>query len=232
MNSQSQTRWIIRNPEPSDFAGIQGLCRKVYPFSAPWNLEQLASHQQVFKEGQFLAVDRNSGQLLGLAFSLIVYWDDYSMFDSWKDFTDSGYFRNHDPESGKTLYGAEVMVAPDCRGQGIGKALYQTREDLVRRMKLLRIRAGARLRGYANYAETLSPREYVKRVINKEIYDPTLTFQLKRGYKVLSVAPNYLKNDPESLGYAAVIEWLNPETATPEDFTREAEQVRKLLESH
>jgi hypothetical protein len=47
--------------------------------------------------------------------------------------------------------------------------------------------------------------------------DPTLTFQLHQGFHVLAVAPNYLGKDPESLGFAAVIEWLNPKVAKPED---------------
>ncbi len=36
------------------------------------------------------------------------------------------------------------------------------------------------------------------------------------GFHVLAVVPHYLKDDPASLGYAAVIEWLNPETIVPE----------------
>jgi hypothetical protein len=30
---------------------------------------------------------------------------------------------------------------------------------------------------------------------------------------VLAVVGGYLKNDPESLGYAAVIEWQNPDAS-------------------
>ena len=63
-----------------------------------------------------------------MASSLIVCWDDYSFSDSWSEMTDRGYFSNHDPENGKTLYGAEVMVHPDYQGKGLGKRLYQARE--------------------------------------------------------------------------------------------------------
>lgn len=34
----------------------------------------------------------------------------------------------------------------------------------------------------------------------------------------LAVASDYLHHDPESLGLAAVIEWLNPEVGKPEDY--------------
>jgi hypothetical protein len=45
------------------------------------------------------------------------------------------------------------------------------------------------------------------------IFDATLSFQLRRGFRVLAVVGGYLKNDPESLGYAAVIEWQNPDAS-------------------
>ncbi|MEO8139490.1 MAG: GNAT family N-acetyltransferase, partial [Gemmatimonadota bacterium] len=118
---------------------------------------------------------------------------------------------------GRTLYGAEIMVHPAWQGRGVGKQLYAAREALARRLGLLRIRAGARLRGYRECAETLGVEEYVLRVARGELTDPTLTFQLRRGFRVLAVAPGYLAHDPESLGHAAVIEWLNPEVARPED---------------
>ncbi len=109
------------------------------------------------------------------------------------------------------------MVHPARQGQGIGSRLYQSREALVRRLGLLRIRAGARLRGYHQVADQISPAEYVREVVSRKRPDPTLTFQLSRGFRVLAVVSGYLIHDPESRGYAAVIEWLNPEVATPQD---------------
>ncbi len=50
-----------------------------------------------------------------------------------------------------------------------------------------------------------------------KLSDPTFSFQLKQGFVPLAVAPDYLHHDPESLGYAAVIEWLNPEVAAPKE---------------
>jgi hypothetical protein len=47
--------------------------------------------------------------------------------------------------------------------------------------------------------------------VQGELSDPTLSFQLRRGFRVLATVSGYLRHDPESLGYAAVIEWLNPE---------------------
>jgi GNAT superfamily N-acetyltransferase len=211
---------LVRQTKPDDFPGIIEITREVYPSSMPWTIEQLASHLSVFPEGQFVALDANSGRIAGVASSLIVLWDDYEMTAGWRDFTDHGMFTNHDPEHGRTLYGAEVMVRPSLQGRRIGSALYKQRKALAKGIGLLRIRAGARLRGYSLYAHEMSAATYVGKVIKGELRDPTLSFQLKHGFYVLAVVPNYLRHDPESLGFAAVIEWINEAVAKPEDYIK------------
>jgi phosphoenolpyruvate carboxylase len=219
----------VIHPRPEHFAGIQELCRKVYPFSKPWSIEQLESHRSYFPGGQLIAIDVETERVVGLAFSLIILWEDYSPQDNWADFTSGGFFHNHNPQKGKTLYGAEVMVDPELRGLGIGKMLYKGRQEIVRKYNLKRIRAGARLRGYSKFEDKLTPDEYAVQVVEKKLFDPTLSFQLNQGFVVIDVAKNYLFNDPESLGYAAVIEWLNPDVATPKDFKRQQETVDAFL---
>ena len=211
-------RLTVRNTRESDIQGIIALCLAVYPDTPPWGETQLRSHLAVFPEGQFVAVDEDSGEVVGMAASLIVWWDDYEADMNWRDFTEHGMFTNHDPDKGRTLYGAEVMVHPGRQGRGIGKALYQARRELVERLGLLRIRAGARLRGYRAHAATLTPEQYTRQVVAGLIPDPTLSFQLKQGFIVLKVVHEYLRHDPESLGYAALIEWINPAVASPEDY--------------
>lgn len=222
-------RLSIRTTRPDDIPGIIELCRQVYPDSPPWSETQLSSHQKVFPEGQFVAQEMENGRIVGAAASLIVLWDDYDMDTNWRDFTESGMFTNHDPERGRTLYGAEVMVHPGWRGEGIGKALYAARRELARQLGLLRIRAGARLANYHKYAGGMSPETYVESVVNEEIGDPTLSFQLGQGFHVLAVIQNYLRHDPESLGYAAVIEWINSRVAKSGDYSGIAPRFMKRL---
>lgn len=200
-----------------DFAALQRLCARVYPDSPVWTDEQLDSHLAVFPEGQLVAEESASGAIVGMASSLIVVWDDYEFGSEWRTWTAGGFFTNHDPGRGRTLYGAEVMVDPTRQRQGIGARLYAARRELVRRLGLRRIRAGARLRGYGAWAGTLTPTEYVRCVAMGELRDPTLTFQLREGFEVVAVVGGYLRHDRESLGWAAVIEWLNSEVASPAD---------------
>jgi ribosomal protein S18 acetylase RimI-like enzyme len=215
--STDASRIVVSNTQPADIEAVIELTRAVYAHSAPWTREQLESHLSVFPEGQFVAVEHPGGRVVGMAASLIVLWDDYEIHGSWREFTAHGHFTNHDPQNGRTLYGAEVMVHPDYQRRGIGKQLYRARFELAKRLGLLRIRAGARLRGYHQHAGSMSAVEYVSRILRGELRDPTLSFQLRQGFEVIAVVSDYLRNDPESLGYAAVIEWLNPAVAKPED---------------
>jgi ribosomal protein S18 acetylase RimI-like enzyme len=209
---------VVRGTRPEDFPGIIALCRTVYPESRPWNRDQLASHLATFPHGQLVAVAVPGDLVVGMAASLIVKWDDYERSGTWRDFTAHGTFSNHDARHGRTLYGAEVMVDPTRRRQRIGHRLYEARRAIARDLRLLRIRAGSRLRGYHRYATRMSAEEYVIAILEGRLKDPTLSFQLREGFRVFAVVSGYLPNDPESLGYAALIEWLNVDVATPEDF--------------
>ena len=209
---------VVRETAEADFAGIVALTQAVYPGTPCWTEAQLASHRRVFPEGQFVAVREGTGEVVGMAASLIVLWDDYELTTSWRDFTAGGWFTNHDPAHGRTLYGAEVMVAPALQGRGIGKRLYAARQALARRLGLLRIRAGARLRDYHRHAGRMSAEAYAAAVARGELVDRTLTFQLRAGFRVIGVVAHYLRHDPESLGYAAVIEWVNETVAAREGY--------------
>lgn len=213
----------VRNMTPADFPRVTALSLKIYPEARPWTAEQLSSHLRVFPEGQFIVEETDSGRVVGYAATLIVSWDDYDMKSNWRDFTDNGYFTNHDPGKGRTLYAADIMVDPDFQGRGIGKLVYQARERLLRERGLLRIRAGARLQGYHRYHAEMTVEDYVQRVVDGELQDPTLTFQLKRGFKVLGVVHGYMRHDPMSMGYAAVIEFLNDDVAAPDDYRHQHE---------
>ncbi len=225
----SAPRLRVRPTTATDIPAIIALSERIYGPGSAWAARQLRSHLSVFPEGQFVAVlpDGTGERVLGMAASLIVNWDDYELEDAWRDFTEHGTFTNHDP-GGRTLYGAEVMTDPERRGQGVGSALYLARRRLVERLGLLRIRAGARLRGYHRFAKAMRAEAYTAEVVAKRRRDPTLSFQLGRGFGVIGVVEGYLRHDPESLGWAAVIEWLNPRVATESDWSLQRAWRRRM----
>jgi hypothetical protein len=205
----------LRNTRESDFAGIGDLCRRVYPETSPWSPGELAGHLRVFPEGQFVAIGGDAPRVVAMTASVIIAWDHYDMFDNWDDFTAHGTLANHDPVNGQTLYGVEAIVDPAMQGHGLGHKILQAQKALTQRLGLLRMRGGARLRDYHHYAGRMSAPEYVTAVVHGQILDHTLTFHLHEGYHVLAVVPHYLSNDSETLGYAALVEWLNPDLVQP-----------------
>jgi GNAT superfamily N-acetyltransferase len=216
--ADADPRLTLRNTEPCDFDGIGDLCRRVYPETPPWSAEQLASHLRVFPAGQFVAVHGDAEHIVGMTSSLIVDWDHYDMFDTWDDFTAKGMLTNHDAVNGRTLYGVEAIVDPALQGHGLGHKIVVGQKDLARQLGLLRMRGGARLRDYHHHAREMSAPDYVVAVVHGKIIDHTLTFHLHEGFHVLAVVPHYLSDDSETLGYAALVEWLNPDTVQPHHY--------------
>ena len=198
---------IIRNTTPAHFDEVRKLQRKVYPGLKPWSVEQLENHLKVFAEGQFVA--ELKGKIVGTASSFIIMWDEYGPEHNWKEITGSGMFSTHNPE-GKTLYGAEVCVDPDYRKKGIGQKIYQERRELCTRLNLKRIIAAGRLPNYHLFADKMDPHTYCLKVIWGDIYDPVLRFQLKQGFQFCDIVENYLHGDTQSLEFASLIVWLNP----------------------
>jgi len=197
----------IRNLLHADIDAAIELQRRVYSFIPAFRPEQFDGLLARFPAGQFAA--ELDGRLVGIAVSLVILWDDYSLHHTWADITNNGNFDTHDPMHGRTLYGAEVCVDPATRGQGVGHALYEARRKLCRAMNLKRIIAGGRLPNYHQIATRMAPEEYAKRVIWGDLYDPVLRFQLDEGFDYCGILHGYLPTDVDSVGNAALIVWLN-----------------------
>lgn len=196
----------IRSMAAKDIEAATDLQERVYSAIPPFTRQQFESLLDHFPQGQFVA--ELDGRIVGLAVSLVIMWDDYSLHHTWNSVTNDGYFDTHDM-SGRTLYGAEVCVDPAVRHHGVGHGLYEARRKLCRAMNLKRIIAGGRLPGYHKVADSMPPEEYAKRVVWGDIYDPVLRFQLGEGFNYCGILKGYLPADDDSQGNAALIVWLN-----------------------
>ena len=207
-----RARVRIRQATRNDVPRLVELNRAAYPGLAEenvvWGESHLLSHQRIFPEGQLIA--EVSGRMVGAASSLVVDMGrDPLRPHTWSGVTDSGYFTNHDPGA-DTLYGADVYVHPEARGLGVGHELYEARRALCRRLNKRRILAGGRLWNYSDHAADMGPAEYAQRVAAGQLKDLVLSFQVREGFQLRGVMPNYLR-DPRSRNWASLIEWLNPE---------------------
>ncbi len=166
-------------------------------------LERLISK---FPEGQ-ICVALND-KVVGCALSLIVDYRKFGDNHTYQQITGSYTFETHDP-TGDVLYGIEVFIHPGYRGLRLARRLYDARKTVCERLNLRAIVAGGRIPNYKNYADSLSPREYIEKVKRREIYDSTLSFQLANDFQIKKVIRNYLPEDKESLGYATLLVWYN-----------------------
>lgn len=156
-----------------------------------------------FPEGQFLA-ETAEGRVVGYACSIIVQIDDDMPWMTWAEMTGDATYSTHTP-AGDTLYGADIAVHPEFRGQGIAGLLYKERFGLLRRYNLRRMLAHGRLPGFHEYGGKITPEEYVARVERGEIKDMALSAHLKAGYKVKKIFYDYMQ-DASSNHYSTLIE--------------------------
>jgi predicted amidohydrolase/ribosomal protein S18 acetylase RimI-like enzyme len=164
-----------------------------------------------FPEGQILV--EQDGQVVGYATSLIVQLEDDAQTYTYEEITGGGTFATHDP-SGDTLYGADIGVRASHRRQGVSQLLYDARKKIMQRYNLRRMIAYGRIPGYQQYAGKMTAEEYVQKVVNGEISDPSLRAHLRAGYTVKRVLLDFLW-DNSSLNYSTLLEMPNP-TYQPE----------------
>jgi hypothetical protein len=206
----------IRPMQPADFAAVRAICARVYLDEPPYTEEELAEHHALFPQGQLVASQRATGTVAGAHFTLRLRMADYHVDDSWDILTAKGSFADDDPAHGHTLYGADLFVSPDFQRHGLAHGLTDATRAIVVDERLWRMVGGSRLPGYSQVAATVSAEQYVAGVVAGVRIDPVLTVHLKDGWKVVRAVHGYMQHDPESMNWAAVIQWINPNCPPPE----------------
>ena len=211
------SNYRIRLVEPTDYEAIIEICRLVYPTERPYTAAELDDHRQVYPQGQFVAVRTDDDAVAGVHFTLRLRMADFHLDDSWDVLTDGGSFLDHRPD-GPTLYGADIMVHPAHQHHGLGHALTDQARFLVQAENLWRMVGASRLPGYGQHRATMSIEEYVAAVIGGTLVDPVLSVHMKDGWSVVRPIHGYLQHDDESVGWAEVIQWINPACPPPPEF--------------
>jgi len=171
-----------------------------------WSMGAIDNLINMFPEGQMVV--KVNGKVVGCALSIIVDYDRFDDEHTYKQITGNYTFTTHDP-NGDVLYGIEIFIHPDYRGLRLGRRLYDARKELCEELNLRAIVFGGRLPNYHEYADSLSPKEYIQKVKNKEIYDPVLSFQLSNDFHVKKVLKEYMPEDIQSREFATLLEWDN-----------------------
>ena len=159
-----------------------------------------------FPEGQ--VVIKVNNELAGCALSIIVDYDKFDEFHTYKDITENYTFDTHDSD-GDVLYGIDVFIKSEFRGLRLGRRLYDYRKELAEKLNLRGIAFGGRIPNYHNYSDTLSPKAYIEKVKRKEIHDPVLNFQMSNDFHPSKILKGYLEGDKASNDFAVLLEWDN-----------------------
>lgn len=204
--TEYEWKTVLRQMRIEDYEALIAMQKACFPGMETWSREHIESQIKTFPKGQM--VIEIDGQLAASSSCLVLQYEPNLAWHNWKAMSDNGYIRNHNPK-GDTLYGIELMVHPEFRGLKLSRRLYDARKEICRELNLARMIIGGRIPGYHKYADGMSAREYVERVIAKAEFDPVLTAQVANGFALQGLIANYLPSDKHSCGYATFLEWRN-----------------------
>lgn len=191
---------------PEDVAGAVALQKEAFPppFSEDlhWDPEHLHAHVTLFPEGQLVA--EAGGRIIGSCSNCIISEERWNAHAPWGLTVGGPFLKNHTLD-GTTLYGLDISVHPEFRGQGVGRSFYAARFSLVRDRGLRRYGTACRIPGFVA-SGLATPEEYVEAVVRGEKTDRTLTPLLRYGLASRGVIRNYMPDD-ESADTAALLEW-------------------------
>lgn len=208
----SEPRFKIVNSQPEMADQLEAIQRASFPNLAEEEIMTAAHYRKQierFPEGQHAVIDTGTGQVIACSTDFQTKIDFDNFEHRYIDAVDHNWLGNHDPE-GDWLYGADIGVLPAYRRQGIGRLLYQARRDLIRRLNLRGHVAGGMLKGYGKVKDHMPVEDYIEKVKAGELFDPTVSVQLKVGFKIHGIIQHYV-DDPSCDNKAAFIVWHNPD---------------------
>jgi predicted amidohydrolase/ribosomal protein S18 acetylase RimI-like enzyme len=199
---------IVRNAKRGDIKGILELMRLTYPEDTDeYPPAAIRGHINHFPEGQFVV--EYEDKIVGYCATFKISGDIALKPHTWDEITGDGFASRHHPD-GDYLYGMEVVVHPEYRGLRIGNRLYTARKRLCQAEGLKGIVFGGRIPSYRRHFKKYPKvQDYIEAVIEKEVRDPVLSFQMRNQFEVIGVLPKYLPSDKQSKGYAAHLLWRN-----------------------
>lgn len=203
--------FTITNSLPFMNGHLAAIQRASFPTLAADHLiteDHFKTHIEKFPQGQHAVVNKD-GIPVASSSDLRTSLDFSNFQHRYIDMVDHNWIGTHDPD-GDWLYGFDIGVMPSCRGLGLSRLLYDARKALVKHLNLKGHVAGGMLKGYGAYKDKMSAADYAQKVAAGDIFDPTLSVQLKRGFSIAGILDDYL-DDPSCDNKAALIVWHNPE---------------------
>lgn len=206
----------ITSTQPHHAEQLEALQELVFPSLSKESLirrEHYLNHIKVFPEGQFVAVigDRVIGMTTTMRDTLNLH-SHHSFIETFGN----GMLDNHLP-FGDWMHGLDIGTHPDFRGLGIASYLYEARQSTVYNLGLKGQYTYGMLTGYGAVKNSIRAQDYYAEVVAGKRKDPTVSRQMKNGFKPFGLIPNYVE-DPVCDGYAALLILVNDRLPNPITF--------------
>lgn len=201
-----QEDFMLETMKPRHAIQLEALQRIVFPTLAEEELilaKHYLRHLELFPEGQFVITYHD--EVIGATTTMRANFDFDHYHHTFNETIAGGWLTNHDP-AGVWLYGLDVSIHPDFRRRGLATVLYDARQQLVNRLGLQGQITVGMMNGYGAVASTISGEEYYTELIHGKRVDPTVSTQIKVGFKPIGLIPEYL-NDPSCGNYGVMLVW-------------------------
>ena len=207
-------KYTLQTAEPQHAKQQAELQKIVFPTLSEEELmteEQYLRHMEIFPEGQMVVLDGDKV----IASTTTLLQNYHSGPHTFLEISDNLWLGTHDPKA-DWLYGLDVSVHSDYQGKGIGREIYNARQEVAKALGTKgQMTAGMPI-GFDKVKDQMTIAEYCDKLIKGEIIDPTVTAQTKCGFILVEPLFDYL-DDPRSGNCSVLMYWpLDPNTKLSE----------------
>jgi GNAT superfamily N-acetyltransferase len=186
--------YILQNSEPKHCKDLEKLQKTVFPTLSDDEImreKHYLNHIKLFPEGQFVILDGD--KVIGMSTTIRYHLalEDHTFLE----ISDGLWMTSHEPD-GEWLYGMDVGVHLDYRGQGLARAIYRARQETCHRLGLKGQFTVGMPNGYLHYADKMSLEDYYEALVEGRLKDPTVNVQQRMGFEWIRLIHNYLQ-DPQ-----------------------------------